>query len=200
VSTHSSYTTATCPHAGEAAQSEGLRRGRLQGRAGPSLSGPGDDAGASNAWFPILLSGALDPAKLEFAQATRDDRWGDLYDIEGEGDIASCAVATSCGISQITRTPTLGGDPGAAGGWRGGAGEDVADLKTRVGDLHRPRARPEDEGLPLKEVRRPSPFAEYFERVVLVSECVMCGRLIGFTRIESQVTYESPRISPRLSE
>jgi predicted GNAT family acetyltransferase len=44
--------------------------------------------GASNAWFPVMLSALSVPQSSNLLKQLVTDHWSDLYDLEGETDIA----------------------------------------------------------------------------------------------------------------
>ncbi len=44
--------------------------------------------GASNAWFPVMLSALSVPQSSNLLKQLVTDHWGELYDLEGEADIA----------------------------------------------------------------------------------------------------------------
>ena len=200
--TPSSSTTATCRLPGEAAPPAGLRRGRVQGRAEPADPGPGDDAGGVEHVVPDPALGPVDPAKLEPAEATRDRPLERPLRHRGRGGHRQAAPPQPpAGFLRVPRRRPLGGDPGAAGGGRGGD-ERRRDRPEdpRVGDLRRPRSCPEDEGLPAPGgpcPRAASPGTS--RRSSWSSGCGRCGPWSASPGSSRPATTRARRISPRPS-
>jgi hypothetical protein len=154
--------------------------------------------GASNTWFPILLSALSIPQSSNLLKQLVTDRWSDLYDIEGEADIAKLRRRNllrdfsdypDADLWAAIRERQAGGEAAAE--------EDVADLKTPEWEVFTdPEHAQRTKDFRLKEVRAPRRFDGYFERVVLVERVREVRALIGFTRIESPGDYESPADFP----
>ena len=154
--------------------------------------------GASNTWFPILLSALSIPQSSNLLKQLVTDRWSELYDIEGEADIAKLrrrnllrdfADHPDADLWAAIQERQAGGEEAAS--------EDVADLKTpewRV--FSDPGHAEKTKDFRLREVPAPRRFAGYFEKVVLVERVREVRSLIGFTRIESPGDYESPADFP----
>ncbi len=154
--------------------------------------------GASNTWFPILLSALSIPQSSNLLKQLVTDRWSDLYDIEGEGDIAKLRRRNL--LRDFSDYPDA--DLWAAIQERQAGGEaattdDVTDLKTPEWEIFvDPDHAQRTKDFRLREVRAPRRFAGYFEKVVLVERVREVRALVGFTRIESPGDYESPADFP----
>ena len=154
--------------------------------------------GASNTWFPILLSALSIPQSSNLLKQLVTDHWSDLYDIEGENDIAKIrrrnllrdfADYPDADLWAAIEEHREGGEEAAS--------EDVADLKTPEWRIFSDPAHAENtKDFRLREVAAPNRFAGYFEKVVLVERVREVRSLIGFTRIESPGDYESPADFP----
>jgi hypothetical protein len=126
------------------------------------------------------------------------DHWADLYDIEGEADIAKLRRRNL--LREFADYSDV--ELWAAIRQRQAEGEtppdsDVIDLKTPEWNVfidpeHARRTR----DFRLREVAAPRRFARYFEEVVLVERVREVRALIGFTRIESPGDYEDPAEFP----
>jgi hypothetical protein len=154
--------------------------------------------GASNTWFPILLSALSIPQSSNLLKQLVADRWGDLYDIEGEADIAKLrrrnllrdfADYPDPDLWAAIRERQAGSEEATV--------EDVADLKTPEWQIFSdPGGAQRTDEFRLRQVPAPRRFAGYFEKVVLVERVREVRALIGFTRIESPGDYESPADFP----
>jgi hypothetical protein len=154
--------------------------------------------GASNTWFPILLSALSIPQSSNLLKQLVTDRWSDLYDIEGEGDIAKLRRRNllrdfsdypDADLWAAIRERQAGGEAAAT--------DDVTDLKTPEWEVFTdPEHAQRTKDFRLKEVHAPRRFAGYFEKVVLVERVREVRALVGFTRIESPGDYESPADFP----
>ena len=154
--------------------------------------------GASNAWFPVMLSALSVPQSSNLLRQLVIDHWSELYDLEGEVDIAKMRrrnlLRDFSGVSDAELWAAIQ-EKQAEGGTA--TGDDVDDLKTPewlvfIDPAHAQRTR----DFRLREVRSPRRFAKYFEKVVLAERLREVRALVGFTRIESPGDYESPAEFP----
>jgi Domain of unknown function (DUF1998) len=154
--------------------------------------------GASNAWFPVMLSALSVPQSSNLLKQLVTDHWGELYDLEGEPDIAKMRrrnlLRDFAGVSDAELWAAIQ-EKQAEGGTA--TGDDVDDLKTPewlvfIDPAHAQRTR----DFRLREVRSPRRFAKYFEKVVLAERLREVRALVGFTRIESPGDYENPAEFP----
>jgi hypothetical protein len=154
--------------------------------------------GASNAWFPVMLSALSVPQSSNLLKQLVTDRWSDLYDLEGEADIAKMRrrnlLRDFSGVSDAELWAAIQ-EKQAEGDTA--TGSDVDDLKTPewsvfIDPAHAQKTR----DFRLREVRAPRRFARYFEKVVLAERLREVRALVGFTRIESPGDYENPAEFP----
>ena len=154
--------------------------------------------GASNAWFPVMLSALSVPQSSNLLKQLVTDHWSDLYDLEGEADIAKMRrrnlLRDFSGVSDAELWAAIQ-EKQAEG--ETATGSDVDDLKTPewlvfIDPAHAQRTR----DFRLREVRSPRRFAKYFEKVVLAERLREVRALVGFTRIESPGDYENPAEFP----
>jgi hypothetical protein len=154
--------------------------------------------GASNAWFPVLLSALSVPQSSNLLRQLVTDHWSDLYDLEGEADIAKMrrrnllrnfASVSDADLWAAIQEKQAEGDAATA--------IDVDDLKTPewsvfIDPAHAQKTR----DFRLREMRAPQRFARYFDRIVLAERLREVRALVGFTRIESPGDYENPAEFP----
>jgi hypothetical protein len=154
--------------------------------------------GASNAWFPVMLSALSVPQSSNLLKQLITDHWGDLNDIESERDIAKLRrrnlLRDFAGVSDAELWAAIQ-EKQAEGETT--TGSDVDDLKTPewlvfIDPDHAQRTR----DFRLREVRAPRRFTKYFEKVVLAERLREVRALVGFTRIESPGDYENPAEFP----
>ena len=154
--------------------------------------------GASNAWFPVMLSALSVPQSSNLLKQLVTDHWSDLYDLEGEADIAKMRrrnlLRDFAGVSDAELWAAIQ-EKQAEG--ETATGSDVDDLKTPewlvfIDPAHAQKTR----DFRLREVRAPRRFAKYFEKVVLAERLREVRALVGFTRIESPGDYENPAEFP----
>jgi hypothetical protein len=154
--------------------------------------------GASNAWFAVMLSALSVPQSSNLLRQLVTDRWSELYDLEGEADIAKMrrrnllrdfSSVSDAELWAAIQERQAEGDAATDG--------DVSDLKTPewlvfIDPDHAQRTK----DFRLREVRAPRRFASYFEKVVLAERLREVRALVGFTRIESPGDYENPAEFP----
>lgn len=154
--------------------------------------------GASNAWFSVMLSALAVPQSTNLLKQLVTDHWSDLYDLEGEADIAKMRrrnlLRDFSGMSDAELWAAIE-DKRAEG--EAATGDDVNDLKTPewlvfTDPAHAQRTR----DFRLREVAAPRRFARYFEKIVLAERLREVRALVGFTRIESPGDYENPAEFP----
>jgi hypothetical protein len=153
--------------------------------------------GASNAWFPVMLSALSVPQSTNLLRQLVTDHWADLYDLEGEADIAKMRrrnlLRDFSAVSDAELWVAIQ-EKQAEGETSSG---DVSDLKTPewlvfIDPTHAQRTK----DFRLREVRAPRRFARYFEKIVLAERLREVRALVGFTRIESPGDYENPAEFP----
>jgi hypothetical protein len=159
--------------------------------------------GASNSWFPLMLTALSVPQSTDLLEQLVTDAWSDLYDIEGEGDIAKLRRRNLLREFADYSTAELwvaiqhkqAADQGADEPSEPDAGS--LDLKTPEWKVFTdPENAPRTKDFRLQEVVPPERFQKYFDRIVLTERLREVRALIGFTRIESPGDYEDPSEFP----
>lgn len=144
--------------------------------------------GASNAWFPVTVSGLAIPRESDRLAQLVDEKWSLLTDFDSLGDLQkfrrrmpelrSLAEYDDASLwAEIERKRSQVSAP---------ASEDPSDLKTPEWRLlSGDQAAPTTADFRLEPVSPPPGFESVIERVVLVSRLREVRSLVGFTRIQS---------------
>ena len=154
--------------------------------------------GASNAWFPILLSALSVPQSSNLLIQLVIDNWNELYDIDSEKEIGKFRRRNLLReFSEYNDVELWEAIQQHRADADDAEDEDVSDLKTPewkvfIDPSHAQRTR----DFRLREVAPPARFAKYFDKIVLVERLREVRALIGFTRIESPGDYDSPADFP----
>lgn len=154
--------------------------------------------GASNSWFPVMLSALSVPQSSNLLKQLVIDHWSELYDIESAKEIAKLrrrnllrefSDYTDDELwDAIQEKQRESGEPEDG---------DVTDLKTPEWNVFiDPRHAQKTEDFRLREVSPPQRFAKYFDKIVLVERLREVRTMVGFTRIESPGDYENPTEFP----
>ena len=154
--------------------------------------------GASNSWFPVMLSALSVPQSANLLKQLVIDNWSELYDIEGEKEITKYrrrnllrefSDYSEAELWEAIQQKTAEGEEEKDA--------DVADLKTPEWEVFiNPNDAQRTKDFRLREVPPPGGFAQYFDRIVLAERLREVRALIGFTRIESPGDYDSPADFP----
>ena len=160
--------------------------------------------GASNSWFPLMLSALSVPESTNLLRQLVIDHWSDLYDIESESDIAKMRRRNLLReFSDYSEVELLGAieDKNAQDAKTESDEDedesDVKDLKTPEWSVFiDPASAQRTKDFRLREVKPPTAYKKYFERIVLAERLREVRSLIGFTRIESPGDYENPAEFP----
>jgi MrfA Zn-binding domain len=154
--------------------------------------------GASNSWFPLMLSVLSVPQSADLLKQLVTDFWSDLYDIESEGEIAKLRRRNL--LREFSEYS--GGDLWAAIEDKKNEGKETEDkehidLKTPEWDVFTdPDHAQRTKDFRLKEVEPPKQYSKYLDKIVLAERLREVRALIGFTRIESPGDYENPAEFP----
>lgn len=153
--------------------------------------------GASNSWFPLILSALSVPQSTDLLRQLVIDHWSDVYDIESEGEIAKLrrrnllrefidySEAELWAAIQDKRDEDESEESEEDD-------EELRDLKTPEWNVFiDPANAQRTKDFRLREVAPPDRYGKYFERIVLVERLREVRSLIGFTRIESPGDYEN---------
>jgi hypothetical protein len=155
--------------------------------------------GASNSWFPLMLSALSVPQSTDLLEQLVTDFWTDLYDIESENEIAKLRrrnlLREFSEYSEAELWAAIEGKRNADE--EEDDDEDHTDLKTPEWNVFiDPANAQRTKDFRLKEVKPPTRYGKYFEKIVLVERLREVRALIGFTRIESPGDYENPAEFP----
>lgn len=158
--------------------------------------------GASNSWFPLLLSALSVPESADLLKQLVIDHWSDLNDIPSEEMITllrrrnllrefiEYSEAELWAAIQDKRDEDEAEKSEESE-------EEVRDLKTPEWNVFiDPANAQRTKDFRLREVKPPKRYAKYFERIVLAERLREVRSLIGFTRIESPGDYENPADFP----
>lgn len=153
--------------------------------------------GASNAWFPLVMSALSIPRTTDKLARLVEERWGDLRDIPSL-DVVRYATAPS-------RMPVFV-EFKAEHIWEAiqakrqrdsqPAGSEAEDLKTPEWEvLSQADQASQTADLKLRRVDPPMRFERYFESTVIVELIREVRALLGFTRIESNGDFAEAEMS-----
>lgn len=150
--------------------------------------------GASNSWFPVMLSALSVPQSSNLLKQLVIDNWSDLYDIEGEKEIAKLRRRNLLReFSDYSEAELWDAIQQKKAEGEEDSDTDVADLKTPEWEVFiDPDHAQRTKDFRLREVPPPSRFAKCFDKIVLAERLREVRALIGFTRIESPGDYDSP--------
>lgn len=156
--------------------------------------------GASNSWFPLIMSVLSVPQSNDLMKQLVVDHWSDLYDIESEGEIAKLRrrnlLREFLNYTDAELWAAIQNKKDDAGVPKE-AQDDVKDLKTPEWNVFSdPSNAQRTDDFRLRQVKPPASYSKYFEKIVLVERLREVRSLIGFTRIESPGDYENPADFP----
>ena len=147
--------------------------------------------GASNSWFPIVLSVLALPRAEDKLGRLIEERWADLKDVTSlevarfaldpkrEPAFAEFSIEDVWSALEVRRAAASLQQPPPA---------DAVDLKTPEWEVftHPNKVPKGHRDFQLREVAPPFGFEHYFERTVLAERLREVRALIGFNRIESR--------------
>jgi hypothetical protein len=155
--------------------------------------------GASNSWFPVLLSALSVPQATDKLAQLVQENWAVLEKAQSKevvtafraigqlkdfGPTSPAGKYTDEDIWQAVERKRQGGEQTDA---------EPSDLKSPEWAVFSdPASAPEGKLFRLRAVEPPDDFARYFEKVVLVEKLREVRALIGFTRIESPRDFDTP--------
>jgi hypothetical protein len=155
--------------------------------------------GASNSWFPILLSAlAIPQASTKLAQLV-DDHWTVLEKVQSEQNIELLQQVTPQlrDFSEYTPAQIWEAVQAKRAKSASDGGDEPSDLKTPEWEVFLdPASAPKSRDFQLRIVQPPKKYAKYFEKVVLAERLREVRALVGFTRIESPSDYDNPAAFP----
>jgi hypothetical protein len=154
--------------------------------------------GASNSWFPLLISAlAIPQASSELAQLI-NDHWTILEKVQNEQNIELLQQVTpqlrdlfEYTPAQIWEAVQAKKNPAA------GINDDPSDLKTPEWKIFsNPETAEKSRDFQLRIVVPPIRYSQKFEKIVLAERLREVRALVGFTRIESPSDYDNPAAFP----
>jgi len=155
--------------------------------------------GASNSWFPILLSAlAIPQASTKLAQLV-DDHWTILEKVQNEQNIELLQQVTPQlrDLSEYTPAEIWEAVQAKRAKSVGDGDEEPADLKTPEWEVFiDPTSVEKGRDFQLRVTQPPKKYAKYFEKIVLAERLREVRALVGFTRIESPSDYDNPAAFP----
>lgn len=154
--------------------------------------------GASNSWFPLMLSALSVPQSSDLLKQLVTDFWSDLYDIESEGEIAKLRrrnlLREFSDYSEVELWAAIEDKKN-----EGEEPEEEEHIDLKGPEWHvfiDPQNAQRTKDFRLKEVEPPKRYSKYFDKIVLAERLREVRALIGFTRIESPGDYENPAEFP----
>ncbi len=155
--------------------------------------------GASNSWFPLLLSAlAIPQASTKLAQLV-DDYWTVLEKVQSEQNIELLQQVTPQlrDFSEYTAAQIWEAVQAKRAKSASDGGDEASDLKTPEWEVFiDPASAQKSRDFQLRIVQPPKKYAKYFEKVVLAERLREVRALVGFTRIESPSDYDNPAAFP----
>jgi hypothetical protein len=155
--------------------------------------------GASNSWFPILLSALAIPQASTLLGQLVDDHWTILEKVQSEQNIELLQQVTPHlrDLSEYTTAQIWEAVQAKKARKAGDGSEEPADLKTPEWKVFiDPNSAEKSRDLQLQITQPPKKYARYFEKIVLAERLREVRALVGFTRIESPSDYDNPAAFP----
>jgi hypothetical protein len=153
--------------------------------------------GASNLWFPVIISALSVPQATDDLGRLVEDNWALLENATSRevltafraiGKLRDFAKYTDEQVWRRIEQKRAGS---------GDTGQEPDDLKTpewRV--FTNPSKAKEGRSFKLRQVAPPEEYAQYFEKIVLVEKLREVKALVGFTRIMSPRDFDNPADVP----
>ena len=155
--------------------------------------------GASNSWFPVILSSLAIPVSSNPLEQVVSDHWDILSDLESLAEVKAVlkSYVKRGDYREITRHT-------AEEVWKAiekrnqqSAGDDepqsFQDLKRPEWELFsKPENAAQTADFQLRSEQVPEPYQHYFERIVLVERLREVKALVGFTRIFPPADFSEP--------
>lgn len=144
--------------------------------------------GASNSWFPVMLSALSIPSTTDALGQLVELNWPDLQEVESAREVKlvrkllkGLATYTDEQIWEAVAKRKEGADEPE---------EDATDLRTPEWNVFsNPDPKLNSRNFKLRPVSAPEGYAGFIEKVVLVERLREVRSLVGFTRIESPGDY-----------
>jgi hypothetical protein len=149
--------------------------------------------GASNSWFPIMLSALSVPTATYKLGQLVDENWEVLEKVESQefiafarkiGQLKDFASVSDADIWAAVQNKKAG---------TGSEGAEPTDLKGPEWKVFtNPKHNEFSRDFKLRAVKPPDSYRKQFEKIVLAERLREVRALIGFTRIESPGDYDTP--------
>ena len=155
--------------------------------------------GASNSWFPIMLSALGIPQAVNKLDQLIEENWPTLEKVESPQNIALLKTITPSPLRDLIEfsEDEIWAAAEAKRNQTEEEDEDGTDLKTPEWlVLSDPANAPKTKDFRLRAVRPPEHYSDYFDRIVLAERLREVRGLIGFTRIESPSDYDDVSAFP----
>ena len=155
--------------------------------------------GASNSWFPIIVSALSVPLATDKLAQLVDDNWVVLNDVESEAFVTfSRKKGLLKDFSKYTDTEVWEAVEKKRSGSAADPKAEPTDMKSpEWAVFSNPGAARESKDFRLRSVEPPEGYETYFERIVLAEKLREVRALVGFTRIESPRDFDSPAELPK---
>lgn len=149
--------------------------------------------GASNSWFPVILSALSLPTSVDQLAQMVDDNWVTLEKVQSQQNIELLRqIGQLHDFAQFTDKQIWEAVQKKRSGSEGLEGEPT-DLKSpEWGVFTNPAAVPPSRYFRLRPVQPPVGYQLIFKKIVLVERLREVRSLIGFTRIESPGDHDTP--------
>jgi hypothetical protein len=154
--------------------------------------------GASNSWFPIIITALSVPKGVDKLAQLVEDNWAVLSKATSPQVLSAFrAIGQMPDLASYTDDEVWAAIEQRRSGGQHGQG-DPEDLKSPEWEvLSRPRSAQESRNFRLREVAPPMGYERYFDKVVLAERLREVRAMVGFTRIESSRDFDTPFEIPK---
>ena len=144
--------------------------------------------GASNAWFPIVLSAISIPAAIDKLGQLIDDHWADMQDVDSiEAAKYACHPKRMPEFAEFPVDTIWAAIEKKRAKQKEAEKPEPTDLKVLEWNVFsKPASAPQSRDFKLTSVPAPKAFESFFEDTVLVERLREVRALVGFTRVESK--------------
>lgn len=144
--------------------------------------------GASNAWFPIVLSAISIPAAIDKLGQLIDEHWADMQDIDSiEAAKYACHPKRMPEFAEFPVDTIWAAIEKKRAKQKEAEEPELTDLKVLEWNVFsKPASAPQSRDFKLTPVPAPKAFESFFEDTVLVERLREVRALVGFTRVESK--------------
>jgi hypothetical protein len=149
--------------------------------------------GASNSWFPVMLSALSVPTATDKLGQLVDENWEVLDKVESQEFIAFARkIGQLKDFASVSDAEIWAAVQKKKGG-TGSEGNEPTDLKGPEWNIFtNPKSHEFSRDFKLRAVKPPDAYRKQFEKIVLAERLREVRALLGFTRIESPGDYDTP--------